>query len=60
MDSNHKPNKLQVDQGREFYNKPIQEWLCNNNVLMYATQNEHKSVISERFIKTLNTKVYKK
>ena len=25
--SNHKPNKLWVDQGREFYNKRMQEWL---------------------------------
>ena len=45
------PNKLWVDQGREFYNKPMQEWLDNNNVLMHSTHNEGKSVIAERFIK---------
>ena len=30
----------------------------NNNILMYSTHNEGKSVIAERFIKTLKTKIY--
>ena len=59
-ESNHKPNKLWVDQGREFYNKLIQEWLDINDVLMYSTHNEGKSVIAERFIKTLKAKIYKR
>ena len=29
---NRKPNNLWVDQGREFYNKLIQEWLTNNDI----------------------------
>ena len=36
----------------------MQEWLNNNNILMYSTHNESKSVIVERFIKTLKTKIY--
>ena len=36
------------------------EWLDNNDVLMYSTHNERKSVIAERLIKTLKTKIYKK
>ena len=59
-ESNRKPNKLWVDQGREFYNKFNQEWLDNNDILMYSTHNEGKSVIAERFIKTLKSKIYKK
>ena len=59
-ESNHKPNKLWVDQGREFYNKLIQEWLDINDVLMYSTHNEGKSVIAEMFIKTLKAKIYKR
>ena len=31
-ESNHKPNKLWIDEGREFYNKLIQEWLDINDV----------------------------
>ena len=56
-ESNRKPNKLWVDQGREFYNKLMQEWLDNNDILMYSTHNEGKSVIAERFIKTLKSKI---
>ena len=41
---NYKPNKLWVDQGREFYEKLMQEWLDNNKTLMYSTYNEVKSV----------------
>ena len=58
--SNCKPNKLWVDHGREFYNKFMQEWLDNNDILMYSTHNKGKSVIAERFIKTLRAKIYKK
>ena len=38
----------------------MQEWLDNINILMYSTHNEGKSVIAERFIKTLKAKIYKK
>ena len=38
----------------------MQEWLDNNDILMYSTNNEGKSVIAERFIKTLKAKIYKK
>ena len=58
-ESNHKPNKLWVDEGREFYNKLIQEWLDNIDILIYSTHNEDKSVIAERFIKKLKSKLYK-
>ena len=59
-ESNRKPNKLWVDQRREFYYKLIQEWLDNNNTLMYFTHNEGKLVIAERFMKTLKIKICKK
>ena len=50
---NRKPNKFWVYQRKVFYNKLIQAWLSNNNILMYLTYNEGWSVIAERFIKTL-------
>ena len=58
-ESNRKPNKLWIDQWREFYNKLMQE-LCNNDILTYATHNRGNSVIAEKFIKTLKSKIYKK
>ena len=60
IESNGKPNRLWVNPGREFYDKLMQEWLDNNDVLMYSTHNEGKSVIAERFIKTLKVKIYKR
>ena len=38
----------------------MQGWFDNSNILMYSTHNEGKSVIAERFIKTLKSKIYKK
>ena len=54
--SNRKPNKLWVDQRREFYNRFMQEWVGNNNILMHSKHNEGKSRVTERFIKTLKPK----
>ena len=59
-ESHCKPNKLWVDQGREFYNKLMKKSLDNNDILRYSTHNEGKSVIAERFIKILKAKIYKK
>ena len=39
-ESNCKPNKLWIDQGRESYNKTLREWLDNNDFLMYSTHND--------------------
>ena len=36
-----------------------QKWLDDNDILMYSTHNEGKSVVAERFIKILRTKIYK-
>ena len=38
----------------------MQECLGYNNILMYLTLNEDKSLIVESFIKTLEVKIYKK
>ena len=38
----------------------MEECLDNNDILMYSTHNEGKSVITGRFIKTLKAKIYKK
>ena len=58
-DSKHKPNKLWADQGREFYNTLMQKWLDDNDILIYSTHNEGKSVVADWFKKTLKSKIYK-
>ena len=38
----------------------MKKWLDDDNILMYMTHNEGKSVATERFVKTLKGKIYKK
>ena len=54
-----KPNKIWVDQGSEFYNKSFKDFLKINNIEMYSTYNEGKSLVAERFIRTLKNKIFK-
>ena len=46
--SKRKPNKIWVDQGSE-----------NNNIEMYSTYNEGKSVVAERSMRTLKKNLQK-
>ena len=57
-ESNRKPNKIWVDQGGEFYNNVFKKRLPDNDIIMYSTYNEGKSVVAERFIRTLKNKLY--
>ena len=57
--SNRKANKISVDKGFEFYNAYFKKWLQDSNIVMYSTHNERKSVVVERFIRTLKSRIYK-
>ena len=57
--SNRKPNKIWVDHGSEFYNNKCKKFLKDNDIEIYSTFNEGRSVVAERFIKTLKYKIYK-
>ena len=48
-----------VDKGSEFYNNSFKKWLKHNDIQMYSTNNEAKSAVAERFIRTIKTKIYK-
>ena len=58
-ESDRKPNKIWVDKGSEFYNNSFKKWLKDNDIVMYLLHNEGKSVVAERSIRTLKTKIYK-
>ena len=47
-----------VDKGSEFYNRSMKSWLQDNNIEMYSMHNEGKSVVAERFIRTLENNIY--
>ena len=51
--------KIWVDNGREFYNRSMKSLLQNNDIELCSTHNEGKSVVAERFIRTLKNKIYK-
>ena len=53
-----KSNKKWVDEGSEFYNNSFKDFLEINNIEMYATCNEGKSVVAERLIRTLKNKIF--
>ena len=58
-ESARKPHKIWVDESSEFYNSHFKKWLKDNNIEIYSTHNEGKSVVAERLIRTLKNKIYK-
>ena len=58
-DSKKKPNKIWVDKGSKFYKRSMKSWLQDNDITMYSTHNEGKSVVAERSIRNLKNKIYK-
>ena len=58
-ESNCKPNKIWVDKDSEFYNRSMKSRLEKNSIKMYSTHNEGKSVVAQRFIRTLKNKICK-
>ena len=58
-ESDRRPNKIWVDKGGEFYNNSFKKWLKDNDIEKYSLHIEAKSVVIERFIKTLKNKIHK-
>ena len=48
-----------VNKGSEFYNSSLKKWLKDIDIEMYSIHNGGKSVVAERFMRTLKTKIYK-
>ena len=57
--STRKLNKIWVDKGSKFFNRSMKSWLEKNNIDIYSSQFEGKSVVTERFIRTLKNNIYK-
>ena len=58
-ESGHQPNKIWVDKVSKFYNKTMKLQLPDNDIEVHSTVNEGKSVVAERFIRTLKNNFYK-
>ena len=46
-----------LDKGTEFYNTSMRSWLQHNDIKIHSILSEGKSLVSERFSRTL--KIYK-
>ena len=57
--SKRKPVKKWVGKGSEFYNISIKLLFQDNDIELYSTHNEGKSVVAERFIRSLKNNIYK-
>ena len=57
--SEREPKKIWADKGSEFYNIYFKRWLKDNDIKMYSIHNGGKSMVAERFIRTLKNKIYK-
>ena len=53
-ESGRRPDKLWTDKGTEFFNKNVKDL-----VYLYATENEEKSSIAERWIRTMKENMFK-
>ena len=53
------PEKIQFDEGKEFYNRHFKELLEENNIEWFSTKSEKKAAIVERFNLTLKTRMWK-
>ena len=58
-ESKCKPNKICVHKGSEFHNRSMKSWLEKSDIETHSTHNKEKSVVAERFIRTLKNKIYK-
>ena len=54
-----KPNKILLDQGSEFYDNSLKDFLKKSNIEMYSTYNKGKSVVAQKLIRTLKNKTFK-
>ena len=53
------PKKIWVDKDREFYNKDLKALLESRSCSLYSTENEEKSSVVERWIRTMKEKTFK-
>ena len=59
LESGRKPQKIQTDQGTEFFNKHFKELMKEEEIQLYNTYNETKASVVERVIRTLKTRMWR-
>ena len=58
-DSKRKPNEMWIDKVSEFYSRSMKSWSQENTIKMHSTHKEGKSIVAEKFIRAIKSKIYK-
>ena len=53
------PEKIQFDEGKEFYNKDLKQLLDKHDIEYFSSKSDKKASVVERFNKTLKTRMWK-
>ena len=53
LGSKRKPNLIERDRGKEFYNNIFQDFLNENNIKLYSRNSSYGAVFAERFNRTI-------
>ena len=53
INSKRRPNLIESDRGKEFYNNILQDFLNKNNIKLYSRNSSYGAVFAERFNKTI-------
>ena len=59
LESGRKPQKIQTDQGTEFFNKHFKALMKEEEIQLYNTYNGTKASVVERVIRTLKTRMWR-
>ena len=59
LESGRKPQKIQTDEGTEFFNKHFKDLMKAEEIQLYNTYNETKASVVERVIRTLKTRMWR-
>ena len=54
INSKRKPNLIETDRGKEFYNNIFQDFLNKNNINLYSRNSLYGAVFAERFNRTIS------
>ena len=59
MAEGRRPQTLQTDKGKEFYNTTLQRWLKKEDMRHFSTLGDAKASIVERLNRTLKSRLYR-
>ena len=59
ISSKRKPNLIETDRGKEFYNNIFQDFLNKNNIKLYSRNSSYGAVFAERFNRTIRNHLKK-